>query len=294
MAKGEKFVDKYGVESAQIYKTADLSIIKIPGPDHFLYDPTAPTTFDELRVREIDDAGKMDDPITVYTDPDTKTLYALDGRGRTLDTTEVNRRRKEEGREPVYALLLPFSGTEKDAVARVRLFNYHRRTPTPSGMGLDILALRKAGWSWPDCAAKLHVESKDPEQWAKRYLPLAYCIEEVRAAFDARELPITMARKFGGGEVDGSAALGKKEQLALLQLTREAPATTKVKVVSPGKRRRLVQVLTNGASEKLNAGNKTVAQIVAATLAFVDGDPKMLRGWPDVAAIVEGTMKKGV
>jgi hypothetical protein len=293
----EKFVDRYGVETYQTYKRdPGPDVLKIAGPGHFLYDETAPTTYDERRVQEIDHDGKMTTPIEFWVDKDDLCLYVVDGRWRLLDVREVNRRREKDGRELVKPLLVPFTGDEKACVARVRTKNYHRRLPTPSGMAVDLLALRNAGWSWDDCAAKLHVDTVDAEQWGRKLFPMAYCIDEVRQAIDSGEFPRGVARKFGGSALDGSGALSKKEQLALLQRMREdvATASAKVgdKVVSPKKRERLREVLSNGATAKLAPVAKTVAEVVVATLAFVDGDARALRGWPEVAALVDAALVK--
>lgn len=291
---GLKFTEKYGVESATIYKGAgDLESLQIPPKDHVLFDPTAPTTYDPIRVEAIDRDGHMTSPIEVWTDPDAGILWVLDGRGRTLDVTEVNRRRAKEGREPVKPYLVPFNGDEKAAVARVREKNYHRRAPTTSGLALDLHALRKAGHSWEACARVLHVETDDAEQWGRRILPLAFCVPEVREAVDSGKLSKGAAKKFGGGAADGEKALGKKEQIALLE------AMNKEKVFSPAKpkavptksRERVYAALTNGASEHLDEYNKIVAQAFAAGLAFTNGDTKALKAWPDVAAVIETAMK---
>lgn len=289
MARGEKFVEKYAVESATIYKdVGTLETLKVPPPNHPLYDPTAPTTFDPIRVDSIERDGRMTTPIEVFTDPDEGILWVLDGRGRFLDVKEVNRRRAAEGRELVKPYLVPFNGDEKAAVARVREKNYHRRAPTPSGMALDLLALRNAGHAWEACAKVLHVEVDDPEQWGRRLLPLAHCIPEVRAAIDAGRVSRGAARKFGGGALDGSEALGKKEQVALLAELLEEKTAPKPKkaALSTKQRENAKHALSNGKTSKLSASDRTVALIVAAALARVDGDERALKHWPEVDAIV--------
>jgi hypothetical protein len=289
--KGLKFTEKYGVESATIYKGAagsELAALRIPPKDHPLYDPTAPTTFDELRVQQIDADGHMTTPIEVWTDPDNGILWVIDGRGRYLDVEEVNRRRAKDGRKPVQPYIVPFHGDEKAAVARVRTKNYHRRSPTPSGMACDILALRRAGWSWDDTARHLHVETTDAEQWCRRLLPLAFCVPEVRAAFDAKEFPIGYARKFAGTSVDGADALGKQAQLDLLaQLRMERAAAKAESKPRPRSARVRAQV-----AERLRRSASSAAHVAAATLAWLDGDDAALNGWPELKHIVEETMKK--
>lgn len=287
--RGQKFTEKYAVATATIYR-GNTKALQIPPPGHALYDPTAPTAFDELRVQVIDRDGKCSTPIEIWSDPDTNTLWVVDGRGRFIDIAEVNRRREKEGRELVEPLIIPFNGDEKAAVERVRIKNYYRRSPTASGMALDIHALRNAGHTWESCAAALHVEVDDAEQWGRRILPLAFCVREVRDAIDSGQLSRGVAKKFGGGAADGSDALGKQEQTALLeqmlaekQVAREdRPA----KAISPKSRQRLKVALANGKTAKLSASDRTVALIIAATLARVDGDAKALSHWPEVDAIV--------
>lgn len=289
-SKGLKFTEKYGVESATIYKGAaggELAALHIPPKDHPLYDPTAPTTFDELRVRQIDADGHMTTPIEVWTDPDKGLLWVLDGRGRFLDVQEVNRRRAKQGRELVQPYIVPFHGDEKAAIARVRTKNYYRRAPTLSGMGCDILVLRRADWSWEDTARHLHVETTDAEQWCRRLLPLAFCIPEVRAAFDAKEFPLGLARKFAGSSVEGEEVLGKQAQLDLLaqlRAARAAPKDTTKPRPRPAKVRAQV-------AEKLRSSANSSAQLAAATLAWLDGDDAALDGWPEVKRLIEAEEK---
>jgi hypothetical protein len=296
--KGEKFTEKYGGKSkslstANIYKGNPESL-KIPPKDHVLYDATAPTTFDPIRVEVIDKDGKMTTPIEVWSDPDTKTLWILDGRGRFLDVQEVNRRRKESKRELVEPYIVPFNGDEKAAIARVRQKNYHRREMTSSGMAVDLAALRKAGYSWEQCAEILHVETQDATQWGTKLAPLAHCIPEVREAIDSGELSKGVARKFGGGKVDGSKALGKKEQLDLLEALRKEKDKPKTasKAPSAGTRDRVYTALSNGASADLKGIEKEFGKGFAAALAWVSGDKKALEICSKVGDIVREAAKK--
>ncbi len=290
---GAKFTERYDLDSHTIYK-GDSDALQIPPPGHFLHDPTARTTFDPLMVDEMDRAGKlMTTAIEVWTDPDEGILWVIDGRGRLLDVREVNRRRLAEGREPVMPSVVPFYGSEKDAVARVRIKNYHRRVPTPSGMGLDLKILRDAGWSWADCAAKMHVATNDAEQWGRKLIALAYCIAPVREAIDAGLLPRSVAVKFGGPAPDGSKKLGKEEQKSLLaeMLAEKSAPKPKPKTWTPKHQQRVAHALGNGASEKLNAEDRQVAAIVAATLKRIQGDAHALSSWPEVEKVVNQALK---
>lgn len=290
--KGMKFTEKYGVETAQIYKGAsgkELDALHIPPKGHPLFDPTAPTTFDEIRVQQIDGDGHMTTAIEVWTDPDKGILWVLDGRGRFLDVQEVNRRRAKEGRELVQPYIVPFHGDEKAAVARVRAKNYHRRMPTVSGMGCDILMLRKQGFSWDDCARILHVQVEDAEQWGRRLLPLAHCVPEVRAAFDSKELPISMARKFAGSSIDGEDALAPKEQLKKLEELRKVRTFVNEKENGARPRPRSTKVREK-VSSALAESTSSAAKLVQATLAWIEGDDGALDSWPDVKRLVSDAL----
>lgn len=294
LEKGAKFTERYGVETATIYK-GDTDALRIPPPGHPLHDPTSPSTFDPFRVAEIDRDGKMTDPIEVWTDPDTGILWSIDGRGRIHDVREVNRRRAKEGRELVKPYIVPFNGDEKHAIARVRVKNYHRRIPTKSGTALDLLVLRRAGWSWGDCAAKLHHQTDNPEHWGRSLLPLAHCIQEVREAIDSGELPAGAAARFGGTDPDGEKALSRSEQLALLRQLREEREKRAESKPAPGVGRaaqaRALHALQNGATSKLDKEGKLAAKLVAATLARLAGDADALSEWPEVREILEAALK---
>lgn len=291
--KGEKFADKYGVKAAQIYK-GDISDLKIPGPDHSLYDKNSPTTYSEIRVKYIDESGRMGDPIDVWTDPDTKTLWVLDGRTRHVDVSEVNRRRKAEGREPIEIFIIPFHGSEKDAVAEMTVRNHHRRVPTPTAVAEELVRLRRYGWDWVKCAEMLQVETEDPEQWARKLIPIAYCIPKVQELIDKGELAKGLARKFGGGKLDGSEKLSQKAQAELLaemlEAKEKAAKSPKTKYLGPKSQERLAKALGNGEVEKLKAKDAEVAEVIAATLARLAGDAKALKAWPAVAAVVEAAL----
>jgi ParB family chromosome partitioning protein len=294
--KGQKFTAKYGVKTANIYRaTDDTRSVKIPPLDHPLYDASAPTAFDPRRVAAIDRDGTMTDPIEVWTDPDSGILWVLDGRWRWLDVEEVNRRRRESGRDLVEPYLVPFPGDERAAVARVREKNYHRRVPPISTVAVDLLVLRKRGYSWAQCVDILHQDVGDPDRWGRGLLPLAHCIEEVRAAVDAGYLARGAARRFGGTAPDGSKALGRREQLALLDELlasgRSPGRQPRVASLGPRQRERVRDALTNGVSEHLKGLHRVVAEVVAATLARVGGDAKALKAWPEISSIVDEALK---
>jgi hypothetical protein len=296
-SRGPKFSEKYAVSAAQIYKgDPGPDKLVIPPKNHFLYDPSAPTVHDELRVQQIDADGEMTDAIEVWTDPDSDVLYVVDGRARLLDVRECNRRREAEGREPVQPSLRPISRKEeKDAVARLTIKNFHRRGPTLSAYALNIEINHRAGWSWDRIVQLLHVESEDPEQWCRKRLPLAFCVPEVREAFDSGEFPLGQARHFGGGAVDGSKALGKKEQLALLAQKRaekqEASEAPKPKQVTPKTRERIRAALSNGVRENLCHQDQMFVEGIVAALAFVDGDVSAFKQWPDINDAVSAVVK---
>jgi hypothetical protein len=232
--------------------------------------------------------------VEVWTDPDANVMYVVDGRGRVLNVREVNRRRAESGREPVKMLLVPFNGDEKEAVARIHVKNNYRRAILPSATAIGIRDLRAVGWSWEDCAKKLHVTVKHAEPWARRLLPLAFCVAEVRAAFDEGELPLGMAAKFGGKAIDGSEALGKKEQLELLEEKRASKQNgePKARALSSKQRERVQHALSNGASQTLTFNDQMIALGVVAALSFAAGDGDALNDWPAVAKIARDAMTK--
>ena len=132
------------------------------------------------------------------------------------------------------------------------------------------------------------------EQWGRKLLPLAFCVEEVRAAIDSGEIPKGKAAKFGGTAPDGSKALGKKEQLALLAELRASanePGKGNKAAITGKQRERIRAVLTNGAAAKMKGADAVVAEVVAATIARLGGDAKALREWPAVDAAVTEALK---
>lgn len=293
--RGDKFTSKYDVSSATIYKKdPGPGILRIPPPGHVLYDSEAPIAADLLMVKEIDEQGEMKDPVEVWTDPDNDTLWVLDGRSRLLAVREVNRIRAREGRVPVLLYLVPFaSREERDAVRRMKIKNYHRRIPKPSTYAVDLFALRKRGYTWDDCLHILHVEKVDnAEKWGRRRIPLAHCVPAVRRAVDEGEIPLSMARKFGGGKEDGSARLGDREQEEKLRAYLAERAAPKpppsASAVTPRGRERLAAALSNGQVSALRAGDREAAEVCRALMArLYGGVPGALARWPSLSELVE-------
>lgn len=279
---GVKFKEKYGCTSANIYK-GNTDALRIPPKGHTLYDATSPTTFDEQRVRVIDAVGEMKDAIEVWTDPDDGILWILDGRSRHLDVIEVNRRRTARGCKMVEPYIVPFDGTEEEAIARVRQKNYHRRVPTPSDMAVDLRVLKKAGYGYAACADILHVTTSDAEQWGRNLLPLAFCTEEVRAAVDSGEIPKSAAKKFAGKAPDGSEKLGDKAQVALLTEMLAARAAPKAERRPRPSKRHFDDVV---------AAISEISPTIKALFAWGRGDVGALDGEPTLAKVVDAAMPK--
>lgn len=288
-SRGKKFVSRYPVAASQIYKgDPGPDVLKIPGPDHWLFDPSSPTTFDEVKVRQIDTDGQCSQIIEVLSDTDTDTLWVVDGRETLQNVREVNRRRAKEKRKPVelrLATFKPLAGSEsqeRDVIAHLVVRNFHRRLPTPSSYALNILLLHRRGHTWEQICQLLHVESDDPKQWCGKRLPIAHCVPEVRAAFDSGELPLAKVWAFGGRAHDGSEALGKTDQLALLrQLREQHAAPSKRRPIAPSVRKKVAAALSNGETSNLCTRDAEAAKVFAAALVYAEtGDLKALAEWP--------------
>lgn len=297
--KSLKFTERYGVKLASVYE-GNTDKLKIPPPGHPLHDPSSRTTFDPIKVKEIDEGGdaNANTAIEVFSDPDTSTLWIVDGRGTFLDIAEVNRVRTAEERELISPRITRFVGDEQAAARRIHVKNYHRRTPTDSAMALAIVAMRARGIGWAECASALHVETDAPEQWCRKRMMLGYCSADVRQAVDKGEFPLSIARKFAGGKIDGSEALGQKAQadlLADMRKTRERGKDDKPKAVAPKARGRVVEALSNGKTEGLLATDAIVARFAAAVLRRLDGDEHAFEGpfkaHAKVVKIIEEALK---
>lgn len=307
---GMKFVDKYDVAAASIYK-GNTENLKIPDKKHFLYDPSAPTTFDPFLVETIDRDGKMTTPIEVFTDPDSHTLWVIDGRSRALAVKEVNRRRAAEGRELVEPYIVPYSCDEKQAVLRMAEKNFHRREMVPSAIGTYMQRLRQAGHSWEAICRALHIETEDAMQTCRRYIPLAFCTDDVRAAIDSRDLPVSAAHEFAGHNLEGQDALGPKEQAKLLEeklSTRQAvkaekkaakdehrKATVKLGkgVVGQVGQKRVLEVFARPETKKgLDDESIVVVEVMDRVINRLMGVEDALSDWPAVAKIFDAALLK--
>lgn len=302
---GKKFVDKYGVETAQIYKTktttetSDLDKLVIPPPTHALYDPSGNTTFDPLRVKEIDKAGAFYGVIKIWTDPDTDTLYVIDGRGNVHDCREVNRRRKERGAAPISVRFMPVDCDIQKAREYVTMYNTHRKGPTPSFYGREIHAYKNLGYAWDRICELLHVESENPEQWCRLYYPLAWCVEEVQAAFDTHKLPVAKAKMFGGTAIDGSKRLGDnaqrdllKKELAKKAAQKSGTAPKPIKTNTASGRLRLAVELVN--TKHLSETDRTMVRFIAAYERYISGGEKTALDFvPGVKSAVDAALSRG-
>ncbi len=315
-----KFVDKYGVSLASTYD-ADPEQLLIPPPGHALYDEDGNTTFDEVRVQEIDRVGKCVRIVTVWSDKDANKLYVIAGRGNRFDVCEVNRRRKVRGDVPMKIGFLRFPGSLDEAVDFVRMENFRRKRPTASHLAREIVRLSKLGRPWGRIAEVLQLDGESEKQLRAR-APLAHCIPEVAAAFDASEFPLRFAKHFGGTKINsddkrvklvnhlvekrGTEALSRDEQLALLEERRknkvkppseggdDSETVTKVRPLIPTRQRTTVaERLANRHVNHLKGVDVDGARLIAAYERFAAGDAGALDYVPAIKAVIEGVLAEG-
>lgn len=115
--------------------------------------------------------------------------------------------------------------------------NFLRKRPGLAHVAREITRYKRLGRSWARIAEILNLQG-DGERELKARIPIAYCIPEVVEAIETKQISVKRARKFGGAAWDGSGALGREEQIALLaeMLTKkrargEAGATASIKAI---------------------------------------------------------------
>lgn len=279
---GTKFVEKYDVKLDSTYK-ADPDKLVIPPPGHFLHDPDGNSTFNETRVQSIDTVGRYMGAIPVYADTDTSQLYVIDGRGNVLDCREVNRRRRERGDEPIGITVTRFPGTQEEAEDLVAQKNFLRKRPDLGHRAREIARFRRLGRSWKRVEAILGLDGYG-EDYLRAHIPLAYCIPEVVSAVDAGKISLEKAKRFGGENIEGADALGREEQLELLNkmLNRKPRAKETQPRMSRAVRAVAVERLTQ--VESADAEEEVAARGAAAVLRYLDGDETALDALPAIKA----------
>lgn len=292
---GQKFTDKYDCKTFQAYESDPENLI-IPEKDHPLYDADGNTTFDPLRVAEIDRSGSFLGAVIIWSDPDREALYVIEGRGLVYDVREVNRRRLERGDEPIKIKFMRWDGDLDSAIEHVRIRNFHRKRPTVSHTGREILSLHRLGKSWTRIAEILHLEGDEAnEKYLRKIAALAFCTKEVTDAVDAGKVSITKARRFSGKKLDGSEALGAEAQVELLEEMLGSPRPTRNrKKLAKGEtpdwsmmRDSLVHTLAGARLHRLRSGDeKKDAGLLLAFLDRIKGRKTALDAWPALADLV--------
>lgn len=313
---GVKFVKKYRVRLGSAYE-ADPDDLVIPPPGHFLHDPDGSEGHDEVRVAAIDKTGKYVGAIPIWSDPDSGKLLVIDGRGNVLDCREVNRRRRARGDEPIGITVSRHPGTQEEAEDHVAMRNFLRKRPGAAHTAREIMRYHRMGRSWERIAEilGLHVDEKG----LRRMVPLAYCQPEVIAAVEERRIPASFARRFGGRAMNGSSALGREEQIALLESVlaerQEKKAARKARPTREGDgnaasasaevesrrtsgeserdQREAVATAFSQGARRLDKTEQVVARACASLLRYLNGNPRALDAWPNLKGIVEDALRGG-
>lgn len=292
--RGQKFTEKYaGIRTRQAY-ACDPDQLTIPPKGHALYDPDGNQHFDELRVKEIDEDGEFTGAVIIWSDPNQNKLFVVEGRGCVLDVKEVNRRRRERGDKPIEIVCMRLNVSLERAAEHVRLRNFHRKTPGYGQIAREIVLMNRQGKTPERMRELLHLGEDWTERMLRQLAPLAFCIPDVEAAFEAEKIPRSAIKKFGGKALDGSERLGDEEQQLLLaeMLSPKEKASTAPRSIPAAARARAVEALGNGATKELSQTDAIVAEIVRAALQLAGGDSAALEKWPAVAAIVDKALEK--
>lgn len=290
---GEKFIDKYNVETVQFYKTLPDKLT-IPPPGHALYDLDGNTECSPRRVAEIDADGDFAGAILVWSNPDDKKLYVVDGRGCLLDVEAVNRIRAARGDEPVKIKFARLDTSLERAIEHVTLRNFHRKLPTLGHYGREVVKFHRMGKTFSRIADLLNLSPEESSERQLRWLAaLTYCIPNVVSAIESGRLSIRTARQFGGKEMDGSERLGEDEQFQLLAEKLDEGPKEKSALTAADKKR-VVAALRDNAEAIKSKADREAARIASAVLARVGGDAKALSEWPELAMLVNSALVKGV
>lgn len=290
--RGEKFVDKYSTDTAKI-KTfqayeAPPEALSIPKKGHALYDLDGNTTFDEQMVQEIDKDGNLAHSVTVWSDPDLRKLFVVDGRGCVLCVAEVNRRRVARGDEPIQVRFMRLDCDLDRAVEHVTIRNFHRKRPTLGHYGREVAKLFRLGKPWGRIAEILHLDPKTAEGGEirlRRLLALSYCIPEVVEAVEDGRISLRSVRDFAGSELDGSERLSEDEQLQVLadKIAKEPPKKT---WLSNTERKNVSRALADKTESIQSQADREAARVAAAVLSRINGKDDALAEWPELAQLV--------
>lgn len=289
--RGPSTEERYGVERYQSYTSApENPKLQVPPKGNDLYAIKGHTTFDPLMVEEIDRDGPLARvTLMVWSDPDSGTLWIIEGRGNYFNALEVNRRRRERGDKTIVVFISNLPVSRERAVEYVRLMNHHREQVRLGLIASDAFVLWKRGTSFERIAEILHITDSERanEKWIRKAISLQHAIPEVVAAVEKGYVSLTKARRFGGKDLEGKERLSAAEQKKLLAEMLDKKGHRTVTSVPTPARRRFASVLSEDTIDSFEDPKaRTAARVLERALVFLDtGDMSALDAWPELQAL---------
>ena len=233
-------------------------LVLITDKDHPLYDERVELPPDEKIVRNMMKYGVR---VALKVRKDGESIEVVDGRRRTINAREANRRLVEEGRDPLLVACEVSRGTDQDHADEMTMLNELRRGDDPITKARKIQRYLDSGRTVEEASMVWGVG----EASIKNYLKMLDCAPAVQEAVAAGRLGFTAAQPL--------AKLPRAEQNAAVADLPPAAKNGKPKRKDTGKKKGKRKVLP---SPKLirSVAEHGVTPAVKEALLWVLGDIK--------------------
>ncbi|KAA0888798.1 ParB/RepB/Spo0J family partition protein [Oryzomonas rubra] len=187
-------------------------LVLITDPGHPLYDPRVDLPLDEALVRNIMVNGVIE-PIIITKEGDD--LVVVDGRQRTKNAREANRRLVEQGKEPIKAVCMIRRGDDSSLFGVLISANENRQDDTPLGRADKLNRYLNMGRSEEEACIAFGVSMPTIKTW----LAMLTLADPVKKAIEHGTISASAAVKL--------ADLPKpKQEAALKELTESGVKTS--------------------------------------------------------------------
>lgn len=189
MAKNSK--DAYGAQGkTNVLTFAPENLYMTDDPAHPLYDERIYLPLSEAMVLNIMDQGVIE-PIVIWKDKETGTVYVVDGRQRVKHAREANRRLDEQGKPPLMIPAVVRIGSVHRAKEAAISANEIHIPDTPLGRAKKMASMLELSYDESDLALFFGCSA----QAVRATLALLDCTQAVQAAVEAGHVNVTQARQ---------------------------------------------------------------------------------------------------
>lgn len=185
----KKSKDTYGSESrSNIHNFDPDKLVIVTDPLSPLYDERHKLAVDENLVKNINYHGILE-PVLVRKNPETGVVEVVAGRQRVKAAREINRRRREEGGEPLFVPTIVRRGDDASVTSAMASENELRTSDDPMNRARKMQRLVQFGKSETEIGVVFGCTAAT----VKNTLSLLECTNTVRRAVEAGKIKPSVA-----------------------------------------------------------------------------------------------------